>query len=68
MLLHINGKFSFCSTFKSSNIAAVPAYGAYISHLIHIPELMISVIEVAANKEATEPRVPGCHVEVNRKV
>jgi hypothetical protein len=54
--------------FKASNIAAVPAYGVYISHLIHIPELMISVIEVAANKEATEPRVPGCHVEVNRKV
>ena len=41
----------------SSNVPPAPWYGVYISQLI-------SVIKVAANKEATEPKVPSGLFEV----
>ena len=47
--------------FISSNIPAVPDYGVYISQLIGYSRACGSYqdfLPVAANKEATEPRVP----------
>jgi hypothetical protein len=49
--------------FICSNIPAAPAYGVYISQLIRYSRACGSYQDfldkrVAANKEATEPRVP----------
>ena len=46
--------------FICSNIPAAPAYGVYISQLIFQSLWFLSGfwLRVAANKEATEPRVP----------
>jgi hypothetical protein len=45
--------------FICSNIPAAPAYGVYISHLIRYSGACDSYQDfLAANKEATEPRVP----------
>jgi len=51
-----------CSNIQ--NVQAAPVYGVYISLLIRNPALvvpiMISLIWIAANKEASEPRVLKC--------
>ena len=44
--------------FICNNIPAAPAYEVYISQLMRYYRAGGSLIEVAANKEATEPRVP----------
>jgi hypothetical protein len=54
--------------FICSNIPAAPAYGVYISQMIWYSRACCSYQDpwyrVAANKEATEPRVPFGKVEV----
>ena len=56
--------------FISSNVPTALEYGIYnlFHNLSDIPELLvpirISVIKVAANKEASEPRVPSGQFEV----